>query len=136
MLSSGFIIFGAYRLYSSHRSRLRGPASSQDKVLSCHAFVYGYLSDNGFARREVESTEHSTMEFTFAQLTYAVEETIIIHVVQGSTNFKACFAAGLTADIDEDVVLLDSGYGMVAIDDDGLVMLRRRVVVKNEGNSR
>uniref|UniRef100_A0A0E0CV93 DUF6598 domain-containing protein n=1 Tax=Oryza meridionalis TaxID=40149 RepID=A0A0E0CV93_9ORYZ len=108
----------------------RVPAS-QDKVLSYHAFVYAYLTNNGFARREVESTEHSTLEFTFAHLAYAVEATIIIHIVQGSTDFRARFSAR-TAGIDEDVVLLDSGDRKVAVADDGLVVLQRRVVVVEE----
>ncbi|EEC74528.1 hypothetical protein OsI_10042 [Oryza sativa Indica Group] len=108
----------------------RVPAS-QDKVLSYHAFVYAYLTNNGFARREVESTEHSTLEFTFAHLAYAVEATIIIHVVQGSTDFRARFS-GRTAGIDEDVVLLDSGDRKVVVADDGLVVLQRRVVVVEE----
>lgn len=108
----------------------RVPAS-QDKVLSYHAFVYAYLTNNGFARREVESTEHSTLEFTFAHLAYAVEATIIIHVVQGSTDFRARFSAR-TAGIDEDVVLLDSGDRKVVVADDGLVVLQRRVVVVEE----
>uniref|UniRef100_A0A0D3FDW3 DUF6598 domain-containing protein n=1 Tax=Oryza barthii TaxID=65489 RepID=A0A0D3FDW3_9ORYZ len=106
-------------------------ASSQDKVLSYHAFVYAYLTNNGFARREVESTEHSTLEFTFAHLAYAVEATIIIHVVQGSTDFRARFSARTTG-IDEDVVLLDSGDRKVVVADDGLVVLQRRVVVVEE----
>ncbi|BAS82320.1 Os03g0150700 [Oryza sativa Japonica Group] len=60
-----------------------------------------------------------------------VEATIIIHVVQGSTDFRARFSAR-TAGIDEDVVLLDSGDRKVVVADDGLVVLQRRVVVVEE----
>lgn len=60
-----------------------------------------------------------------------MEATIIIHVVQGSTDFRARFSAR-TAGIDEDVVLLDSGDRKVVVADDGLVVLQRRVVVVEE----
>uniref|UniRef100_A0A0D9XXD5 DUF6598 domain-containing protein n=1 Tax=Leersia perrieri TaxID=77586 RepID=A0A0D9XXD5_9ORYZ len=66
-----------------------------------------------------------------------MEATIKVHVVEGSTHFRARFTAQ-TAGIDEDVVLLDSGEKKVVIgddDDDGggrLVALQRRVIVVEE----
>ncbi|KAL6642326.1 hypothetical protein ACP70R_020507 [Stipagrostis hirtigluma subsp. patula] len=110
-------------------------SESEDKVLSYHAFCYGHSYSAGFARREVESTEHSTMEFTFAQLDSAVEATIQVHVVEGSSSSSAGFTARFaarTAGVDEDVVLHDSRGEAVAVDDDGLVAFQRRVVVVEE----
>uniref|UniRef100_A0A0E0NPS1 DUF6598 domain-containing protein n=1 Tax=Oryza rufipogon TaxID=4529 RepID=A0A0E0NPS1_ORYRU len=80
-------------------------------------------------RGRVNRAQHVGVHIcTFA---YAVEATIIIHVVQGSTDFRARFSAR-TAGIDEDVVLLDSGDRKVVVADDGLVVLQRRVVVVEE----
>jgi len=113
------------------------PFECEDKVLSYHCFCYDHIphmSNTGFARREVESTEHSTMEFVFAHLSHAVEATIEIHVVEGSADFKARFTARTTG-IDEDVILLDSLDRKVTVASDGLVALDRRVVsVKEEGD--
>uniref|UniRef100_A0A0D3HRY4 DUF6598 domain-containing protein n=1 Tax=Oryza barthii TaxID=65489 RepID=A0A0D3HRY4_9ORYZ len=114
-------------------------SEEDDKVLSYNAFFYdgvAHMSNTGFARRSVESTEYSTMEFVFAHLIIAVEATIAVRVIEGSTDFRA----RLTAGIDEDVVLLDSGDGKVAVvnddDDSGpLVVLQRRVVVVGEKGS-
>ncbi|EAY82417.1 hypothetical protein OsI_37631 [Oryza sativa Indica Group] len=58
----------------------------------------------------------------------AVEATITVGVVEGSPDFRARFTAR-TAGIDEDVLLLDFQDGSkVVVDDDGFVVLRRRVV--------
>ena len=90
------------------------PFECEDKVLSYHCFCYDHIphmSNTGFARREVESTEHSTMEFVFAHLSHA------------------------RTGIDEDVILLDSLDRKVTVASDGLVALDRRVVsVKEEGD--
>lgn len=68
------------------------------------------------------------MEFVFAHLQSAVEATITVGVVEGSPDFRARFTAR-TAGIDEDVLLLDFQDGSkVVVDDDGFVVLRRRVV--------
>ncbi|KAF2906856.1 uncharacterized protein [Oryza sativa Japonica Group] len=108
----------------------RGPPS-EDKVLSEHAFVHnhtGHRIKPGFPHRQLESTEDSTMEFVFAHLQSAVEATITVGVVEGSPDFRARFTAR-TAGIDEDVLLLDFQDGpKVVVDDDGFVVLRRRVV--------
>ncbi len=117
-------------------------SEEDDKVLSYNAFFYdgvAHMNNTGFARRSVESTEHSTMEFVFAHLIFAVEATIAVRVIEGSTDFRARLTAR-TAGIDEDVVLLDSGDGKVAVvnddDDSGpLVVLQRRVVVVEEKGS-
>ncbi|TVU51223.1 hypothetical protein EJB05_02633 [Eragrostis curvula] len=112
------------------------PFECEDKVLSYHAFFYNnivHTRDIGFAQKRVESTEHSTMEFVFAHVKHAVEATIEVQVVEGSTDFMARFIARI-AGIDEDVVLLDSLDRKVVVTDDGLVMFQRRVVaVKEEG---
>ncbi|CAN6335686.1 unnamed protein product [Urochloa humidicola] len=108
------------------------------KVKSYNCFCYSnvsHITDNGFARREVHSTEHSTMEYVIAHLTKAVEATIEAHVAEGSTDFKARFTAR-TAGIDEDFVLLDSLDRKVAVADDGLVTLDRRVVSVDEKEER
>uniref|UniRef100_A0A0E0MK72 DUF6598 domain-containing protein n=1 Tax=Oryza punctata TaxID=4537 RepID=A0A0E0MK72_ORYPU len=115
---------------------------ADDKVLSYNAFFYdnvAHMSNTGFARSSVESTEHSTMEFVFAHLTFAVEATIAVRVIEGSNHFRARLTAR-TAGIDEDVVLLDSGDSKVTVVDDDndsgpLVALRRRVVVVEEKGS-
>ncbi|TVU51230.1 hypothetical protein EJB05_02640, partial [Eragrostis curvula] len=86
------------------------PFECDDEVLSHHAFCYHsiiYRYDTGFARKQVESTEHSTLEFMFAHLNQAVEATIQIRVDEGSSDFKARVAT-VTTGIDEEVVLLDS----------------------------
>ncbi|TVU51215.1 hypothetical protein EJB05_02625, partial [Eragrostis curvula] len=110
------------------------PFECDDKVLSYHAYCYHNIIhryDAGFARKQVESTEHSTMEFMFAHLNQAVEATIQIRVDEGSSDFKARVAAA-TAGIDEEVVLLNSLDRKVVVDENGLVTLQRRVVVVAE----
>lgn len=109
-------------------------SSSQDKTLSYYAFIYNnyaYRGNASYAMTEVVPSEHSTMEVRFAHLPNAVEATITVRVVKGSNGFKACFTAR-TESIEDDMVLLDSKSANVAVDNSGLVVLQRNVVVVEE----
>lgn len=68
----------------------------------------------GSAITEVVRTEHSTIEVRFAHLSRTLESTIHISVISGLRDFSARFTAR-TASIDEDMVLLDSRGGKVAV---------------------
>lgn len=110
------------------------PFECEDRILSYSVFLYSnvsHIGDTGYARTEVDSTEHSTIEYVIAHLRNAVEATVEVHVVEGSTDFKARFIVR-TAGIGEDVVLLDSLDRKVVVAADGLVTLDRRVVSVEE----
>lgn len=115
--------------------KVRGEESpSEDKALCYNAFIYNniaHMSKASYARTEVVSDEHSTIEVRFAHLGATVEATIEIFVVSGSHDFKARFTAR-TATIDEDMVLLDSSSGKVDITETGKVVLKRRIVTVEE----
>ncbi|CAN6353026.1 unnamed protein product [Urochloa humidicola] len=112
-----------------------GSSSSEDKVLCLDYFGYNNIAYRGtasYAITEEVSTESCTMEFRFAHLKRSVEATITARIItSGSGSFSARFTA-LTASIREDVVLLDSQGKEVAVDKDGEIALRRRVVVVEE----
>jgi hypothetical protein len=106
------------------------PFECEDKILSYHALFYDHIvlmKYAGFARRTVDST----MEFVSEHLENAVEATIEVQVIGGSTDFMARFIAR-TAGIDEDFVLLDSLDRKVVVTDDGLVRFQRCVVAVEE----
>jgi hypothetical protein len=110
------------------------PFECEDKILSYHALFYDHIvlmKYAGFARRTVDST----MEFVSEHLENAVEATIEVQVIGGSTDFMARFIAR-TAGIDEDFVLLDSLDKKVVVTGDGLVRVQRCVVAVRGGGEK
>ncbi|KAL6905551.1 hypothetical protein ACP4OV_003152 [Aristida adscensionis] len=119
--------------------KVKGPGSpSEDKALSCKVFGYGnigYRGNTSYAMTEVVSSGSSTVEVRFAHLRLSLEATITVRLVSGPGNFRLARFTASTASIGEDVVLLDSGDRELPVGEDGLVTLRRRVVVvEDQGN--
>uniref|UniRef100_A0A0D9XXC9 DUF6598 domain-containing protein n=1 Tax=Leersia perrieri TaxID=77586 RepID=A0A0D9XXC9_9ORYZ len=108
---------------------------TNDKPLASLVFYHDNTPyrDESHLETLTELTEHSTMEFKFAEIINAVEATIQVRVIQGSRDFRARFFIR-TACIDEDFVLLNSKDRNVIIadDDDGLILFQRSVAVVEE----
>ncbi|WVZ88591.1 hypothetical protein U9M48_035093 [Paspalum notatum var. saurae] len=108
----------------------RGTSSSEDKVLCLDFFGYNNISYKGnvsYAKTEVVSSKHSTVEVRFAHLKRSVEATATAHIIKGG-NFSARLTT-CNPSIGEDVVLLDTRGQEVSVTKDGEVALQRRVVV-------
>ena len=109
-------------------------SSEDDKILCLDFFGYNNICYKGslsYAKTEVVSSKHSTVEVRFAHLKRSVEATITARISKGSGNFSARLTACNTS-IGEDVVLLDTRGQEVPVGEDGEVRLQRRVVVVEE----
>ena len=109
-------------------------SSEDDKILCLDFFGYNNICYKGslsYAKTEVVSSKHSTVEVRFAHLKRSVEATITARISKGSGNFSARLTA-CNSSIGEDVVLLDTRGQEVSVGKDGEVTLQRRVVVVEE----
>uniref|UniRef100_A0A453QL73 DUF6598 domain-containing protein n=1 Tax=Aegilops tauschii subsp. strangulata TaxID=200361 RepID=A0A453QL73_AEGTS len=117
--------------------KVKGTAECEDETLMARAFEYGYgFGEYGELACRRWAGNFCTLEITSALLSRTVAATIIsADVIKGSWpgDYRGRVVAR-TADIDEDIVLLDSGEGRLQVNPDGRIVLQRGVVcVEREG---
>lgn len=115
--------------------KVKGETPSQDKVLSflviCdNCAVPGTLPYPYNVFCHEHSSKLSTVQVTVGHLSYTVEATIAVQVVEGSwlTEYQGRFVARIASCNDENMVLLDFRDGAVSIMGDGTINLSRCVV--------
>jgi hypothetical protein len=110
--------------------KIKGATKSEDRDLSF--LVLTLKSGEYCSFHEDYTSKHSTLKLEFRHIYHAVEATISVRLIGGSSvppcNFHGVFSASTSSIDNQEVVLLAFGEGKLPISDNGTIKLSRRVV--------